>query len=335
MRSRVGVLMGDPCGIGPELVARLVAEPDNAEFAEIVVVGDHRLLERGAAAAGVQVELPVLGSASALAAAQAPVALLDRPRIEPDEVPPGRALASAGRYVLESLEVVLGLFERGIVDALCYAPINKQALRLGGSLFPDELHVIVDRLGHEGRFGEINTMGGLWTTRVTSHVPLAAVSGLITEDAVFESIELAHATLCSAGYKRPRIAVAALNPHAGDGGLFGREEIDVIAPAVAWAREEGIEADGPFPSDTVFVKAREGAFDAVVTMYHDQGQIAMKLMGFERGVTVFGGLPVAITTPAHGTAFDIAGRGIAHVDAMREALRLAAWMGASRKDETA
>jgi 4-hydroxythreonine-4-phosphate dehydrogenase len=157
-------------------------------------------------------------------------------------------------------------------------------------------------------------------------VPLRAVADLITEKRVLQAIRLARDTLRAAGQPHPKIAVAGLNPHAGDGGIFGREEIDVIAPAVERARAEQIAASGPYPSDTVFVRAQGGAFDAVVTMYHDQGQIAMKLMGFERGITIHAGLPFPITTPAHGTAFDIAGRGVARVDGLAQAYRTACRM---------
>jgi 4-hydroxythreonine-4-phosphate dehydrogenase len=150
---------------------------------------------------------------------------------------------------------------------------------------------------------------------------------------VLQATRLADRTLRAAGNAHPRIAVAGLNPHAGDGGVFGREEIEVIAPAVERARAEQIAAAGPYPADTVFVRARGGEFDAVVTMYHDQGQIAMKLMGFERGITILAGLPVPITTPAHGSAFDIAGKGAARVDALREAYATACRMaqGASHR----
>jgi 4-hydroxythreonine-4-phosphate dehydrogenase len=149
---------------------------------------------------------------------------------------------------------------------------------------------------------------------------------MITIDAVVNALELTARSLRAAGFEPPRIAVAGLNPHAGDGGNFGREEIDVIAPAVQRARERGVPAEGPFPADTVFVRARGGAFDAVLTMYHDQGQIAMKLMGFDRGVTVLGGFPFPICTPAHGTAYDIAGQGVANLGATRAALLLAVEM---------
>jgi 4-hydroxy-L-threonine phosphate dehydrogenase PdxA len=232
--------------------------------------------------------------------------------------------------VLDTFRQALGLAQAGELDAICFAPCNKQAMHLGGLAFEDELRFFVDVLEHKGYVGEINATGELATTRVTSHVPLRAVADLITEDAVVAAIRLAHETLRAGGNPHPRIGVAGLNPHAGDGGIFGREEIEVIAPAVERAKAQQIAADGPYPSDTVFLRARDGAFDAVVTMYHDQGQIAMKLLGFERGITIAAGLPVPITTPAHGTAFDIAGKGIARVDALREAYRTACRMARQR-----
>ncbi len=165
--------------------------------------------------------------------------------------------------------------------------------------------------------------------RVTSHVPLKDVAELITETGILDAIDLIDGELKRAGNPAPRIGVAGLNPHAGDGGNFGREEIDVIAPAVERAKMEGYAVAGPYPADTIFVRAKKGEFDAVVTMYHDQGQIAMKLMGFGRGVTVQGGLPVPVTTPAHGTAYDIVGKGIAEIESTRQAFLIACRIGES------
>ncbi len=170
-------------------------------------------------------------------------------------------------------------------------------------------------------------MGDLWFTRITSHVPLKEVSSLIKKDRVARIIRFAHDTLISVGFDNPRIAVAALNPHAGDGGLLGTEEIDEISPAIHEAREQGINVVGPYPADTIFLRLQTKPFDCLVSMYHDQAQTGMKLLGFNKGVTVSGGLPIAIATPAHGTAFDIAGKGIsdpgATVQAMKLAVRLA------------
>lgn len=180
-------------------------------------------------------------------------------------------------------------------------------------------------------FGEMNVVKNLWTTRVTSHIPINKVSENLTIRRILGSIHLAHSTLKRAGFDNPRIAVAGLNPHCGEDGLCGTEEIERIGPAVEEARLEGLNVAGPFSADTLFVDAANGKFNGVVTMYHDQGQIALKLMSFETIVTVLAGLPYAITTPAHGTAFDIAGKGIANPKAMKQSVIIAAQIAGWRK----
>jgi len=177
----------------------------------------------------------------------------------------------------------------------------------------------------------MNVLDNLWMSRVTSHVSLRTALDQITPDRIDEAITLADRTMRGAGFDEPRIAVAALNPHGGENGLFGREEIEIIAPAVARAVARGIRCRGPFPSDTVFLKAFAGDYDGVLTMYHDQGQIATKLKGFNRGVTVTGGLRTVFTTPAHGTAFDIVGKGVATTGALEQAVRLCARLASGRK----
>jgi 4-hydroxythreonine-4-phosphate dehydrogenase len=326
--ARVGLLLGDPCGVGPELVARLVAGGELDPDAATIVIGEPRLLARGARHAGIERLLPEVSSPDE--AEPGTATLLRGPSLDLAAAPVAQASAAAGAYVLEAFRQALGLARAGALDALCFAPCNKQAMHAGGLAFEDELRFFAHELGCAGYVGEINATGDLATTRVTSHVPLRAVADLITKDAVLDATRLAQRTLRAAGKHHPRIAIAGLNPHAGDGGVFGREEIEVIAPAIARARAEQIAASGPFPADTVFVRARDGGFDAVVTMYHDQGQIAMKLMGFERGITILAGLPVPITTPAHGSAFDIAGTGAARVDALRAAYLAACRMARGR-----
>jgi 4-hydroxythreonine-4-phosphate dehydrogenase len=326
--ARVGLLLGDPCGIGPELVARLLAGGDLEPGGATVVIAEPRVLARGADHAGVELRLPVITTPDE--AEDGSAALVPEPSIDPADAPVGQVSAAAGAYVLDAFRQALGLARAGALDALCFGPCNKQAMHAGGLAFEDELRFFAHELDVSGYVGEINATGELATTRVTSHVPLRAVADLITGDAVLNATRLAHHTLRAAGKPHPRIAVAGLNPHAGDGGVFGREEIELIAPAIARARAEQIAASGPYPADTVFVRASGGEFDAVVTMYHDQGQIAMKLLGFERGITILAGLPVPITTPAHGSAFDIAGQGIARVDALREAYLTACRMARPR-----
>jgi 4-hydroxythreonine-4-phosphate dehydrogenase len=326
--ARVALLLGDPCGIGPEVVAKLLAGAALDPGAATVVIGEPRVLARGAEHAGIELRLPEVATPDAVPRGGA--GLIAGPSIDPADAPVGQVSAAAGAYVLDAFRRALALARAGVLDAICFAPCNKQAMHEGGLAFEDELHFMAHELGHDGYVGEINATGELATTRVTSHVPLSAVADLITEDAVLQAIRLAQRTLRAAGNAHPRVAVAGLNPHAGDGGIFGREEIEVIAPAVERARAEQIAASGPYPADTVFVRARDGAFDAVVTMYHDQGQIAMKLMGFERGITILAGLPVPITTPAHGSAFDIAGKGVARIDGLRQAYLTACRMARAR-----
>ncbi|MCS9042325.1 4-hydroxythreonine-4-phosphate dehydrogenase PdxA, partial [Pseudomonas aeruginosa] len=243
--------------------------------------------------------------------------------------PRSEASAVGGRYSLETLALALELTRSGRTDAILFGPLNKTSLHMAGMDHSDELHWFAERLGFGGPFCEFNVLDDLWTSRVTSHVALAEVPGLLSQERVGEAIRLIDDALRRSGLARPRIGVCGLNPHNGDNGSFGREELDIIAPAVQKAREQGIAADGPYPADTIFLKVQGDAraFDAVVTMYHDQGQIAIKLMGFSRGVTVQGGLPIPIATPAHGTAFDIAGQGRADVGATRQAFEIACRMG--------
>jgi 4-hydroxythreonine-4-phosphate dehydrogenase len=189
---------------------------------------------------------------------------------------------------------------------------------------------MANSLGVNDYFCEINVLDGLWTSRVTSHIALKDVASRVSKKGILQAVKLIDSALKETGLARPRIAVCALNPHGGDNGNFGREEIDIVAPAVEEAKAINADITGPWPADTIFLKAKAGEVDAVVTLYHDQGQIAMKLMGFERGVTVQGGLPIPVATPAHGTAFDITGKGTANVEATRAAFDLLCRMAARR-----
>ena len=251
------------------------------------------------------------------------------------DVTVGQVGAAGGRSVLRVLDTCMDATLAGAVDAICFAPLNKQAMKIGGLQHEDELHHFAEHLGVTGYFCEFNTLGGLWTSRVSSHIPLKDAASYLSVERIQSATRLIHQSLQSAGVAQPRVAVAAFNPHGGDGGVCGREEIDVIAPAVAGLNAEGLRIDGPFPADTIFLKARDGQYDAIVTMYHDQGQIAIKLMGFSKGVTVQGGLPIPITTPAHGTAYDIAGQGRASDEATWQAFQIATRMGRSLQQQRA
>lgn len=334
MKPTIAFFTGDPAGISPELSARLLALPDTASAANLLVITGRPVLEDAVSITGGSFAFTTGEAESARGRDLELPMLIDWPGATAGGFERGVAGERNGRYMLDGLRTALALCTAGLADAVCFAPLNKAALRAGGMAHPDELHFFCELLDFHGPCVEFNVLEGLWTSRVTSHVPLNAVSTLITVERVAQGVELLSKGLRAAGLPRPRIAVCGLNPHNGDNGAFGREEIDVIEPGVALARTRGFPADGPFPADTAFVRAirKDGAgYDGVLTMYHDQGQIAMKLMGFERGVTVPGGLPMPIATPAHGTAYDIAGKGIANTGAMSNAFALACRMAVSKR----
>ncbi|MBN3756535.1 4-hydroxythreonine-4-phosphate dehydrogenase PdxA [Paraburkholderia sp. Tr-20389] len=331
MKPRIAVLLGDPAGIGPELIARLLARPENRACANLLIIGDRRELDKGMEIAQQRFDYTVVeNEADAKRDTDVP-SLIDF-RLA-DDAPYERAVSTerGGRYSLEAFRKALRLTRDMRTHAMMFAPVNKTSLHLAGMETSDEMEWFARQLDYSGAFCEFNVLDELWTSRVTSHMALKDVSARLSAQRIVGAIKLIDDGLKRAGIAAPRIAVCGFNPHNGDNGAFGREELDVIAPAVDLARSLGHDAQGPFPADTIFVRARDQkAFDGVVTMYHDQGQIAMKLMGFWRGVTVHGGLPVPITTPAHGTAFDIHGQGKADVGATQKAFDIAVRMAQDR-----
>ena len=302
----IALFTGDPAGIGPELVQKLLQDKTNNKAAHIILIGQKDSLQT--------VSHAHWHEWSGYNTTAFKTATAD---------------AHNGAYMISALAEGAALVRDGKADAFCFAPLNKSALRLGGMHQEDELRWFAEFLNYKGVCGELNVLQDLWTSRVTSHVPLKEVSHLLSSQKVFDSIEMISNALTASGKTKPRLAVCGLNPHNGDNVNYGDEEIKIIAPGVELAKQAGFPAEGPFPADTAFVRAirKDGGYDGVVTMYHDQGQIAMKLMGFEKGVTVHGGLPVPITTPAHGTAYDIAGKNLANPQAMFNAFDLACRMG--------
>jgi 4-hydroxythreonine-4-phosphate dehydrogenase len=307
------------------LTAKLLALDEIRKAARIVVLADRRILEQGAKVAGVALDIDVAGKDARPEPGELPL-LLDQACLSPDAVRTGEATREGGAYALENFRRALVMAGAGAVDAVCFTPFNKQAMRYVYPAYDDEIRYASEITGFTGPAREFNVLEGLWNARVTSHIPLAKVPSALTVDRIVAELELTDRCLRDAGIAKPRIAVAGLNPHGGEGGKCGTEEMQIIAPAVKAGVERGIDASGPYPADTIFVRARGGAFDAVLTMFHDQGQIAMKLMGFDRGV-----FPFPICTPAHGTAYDIVGRGIANIGACKAAFLLAAKMGAKAR----
>jgi 4-hydroxythreonine-4-phosphate dehydrogenase len=328
---RIALLLGDCTGIGPEQCARVLSDGCLDDAARLVVVGDARVLEQGVRDAGVSLSWSAVSSVAEIDWSRREIPILDLKNIDPASLPRGMVSAESGRLTGDTLAHAVEMARRGEVDAITFAPLNKAALHAGGWRFPDEHKMFAHLLDHRGYFSEMNVLDNQWMSRVTSHVSLRQAIEQINFQSITDAIQLADRTMRRAGFEKPRLAVAALNPHAGEGGLFGSEEIEIIAPAVAAAAQSGIDCRGPFPADTVYLKAFAGEYDGVVAMYHDQGQIATKLRGFNRGVTVTAGLETVFTTPAHGTAFDIVGKGVASTGALENAVRLAAKLAGGEK----
>ena len=314
------------------MIAKLLAEPNIQDLADILLVGDRHVFELGQSQAGIDWPIREVdpGHPDDWWNGKG-VPLLPMETIASKDVRLSQVSAAGGRSSLRNLDKAMDLALSGFADAILFGPFNKAAMHLAGMDAEDEHRYMAKYLGFKGFHSEINMLDELITTRVTSHVAMKVAVVSIDQEGVLKSIRLAHETLLATGMPQPRIGVAALNPHAGDNGNFGREEIDILAPAIERAKEMRIDVSGPWPSDTVFLKGRDGRLDAVVTMYHDQGQIAMKLMGFDRGVTIAAGLPIPVATPAHGTAFDIAGKGIANLGATRKAFDVLCRMAANHR----
>ena len=325
----IGVLLGDAAGIGPEIVAKAAQSGVLTNGATPLIIGDERILRMGMEQARVHFDYAAVKSINGQAPSER-ISLLEMNSLAGCDISVGAVNPACGRAVAEMIRCSAALFKEGKLDGVCFAPFNKAAIKLAGNNVESELDLFSEALSWTGMKGEMNVVENLWTSRVTGHIPLSKVSRHLTVDAVGKAIRMAHETMVRAGNPAPRIALCALNPHAGESGLCGREEIEVIAPAAETAAKEGICITGIFPADTIFISAFKGSCDAVVTMYHDQGQIALKLKDFQNAVTVEAGLPMPITTPAHGTAYDIAGKGIATLSAFTKAYAIVTSM--ARRD---
>ncbi|MDW0111149.1 4-hydroxythreonine-4-phosphate dehydrogenase PdxA [Sporosarcina aquimarina] len=318
----IAVTLGDASGIGPELIVKAFQHEAIKSSAAWLIVGDKRVFEQGQEIAGLTLPVTDVSDLAQVSKNKGDVYFFDLKNLAPEEYKLGEVSIQSGRVTGETLKLVLELSKSNLIDGVIYAPLNKEALHRGGHHFQDELHFFADLLNCESGFSEINVMEKLWVTRVTSHIPLKNVSENISREKVYERIMFADKTLKSANFENPKIAVAALNPHAGEGGMLGNEEIDHIRPAIEQAKREGVNIEGPYPADTLFLRLGKDPFDCLLAMYHDQAQTGMKMLGFNKGVTMSGGLPITLTTPAHGTAFDIAGKGKADEGATVEAMKM-------------
>ncbi len=322
------ITLGDVAGIGPEIVAR--AWPKCLEFANPVVVGDPDWVRHGAAQAGSKITAWPVESVEAARPGERLVPVLPVPSADLSRVKPGVVTPEGGRAAFDYLAAAIRLTQAGRADGIVTCPLHKEGLHAAGLNYPGHTEILADKTG-TSKYAMLlyDDELPLAVAHVTLHCRLKDVFANVTRDSVLEKIRLLHAIVPRLTGKAPRIGVSALNPHGSDGGLFGDEEAKIIDPAVDAARAEGIDATGPVPPDAIFLQARAGKFDAVVAMYHDQGHIAMKLLGGRRAVNVTAGLPIVRTSVAHGTAYDIAGRGVADPSSLVSAVRVAAKLAAS------
>jgi 4-hydroxythreonine-4-phosphate dehydrogenase len=308
----VAITTGDPAGIGPEIVLRAIVRPEVLAHCRPLVVGPRAILD-------------LVAQRLALA----PARDVDDIPVSTDEIAPGRESAAAGRCAVLAVKRAVALVQSGAAGAIATAPLNKAAMFSDGFHYPGHTELLAELAGVRD-YTMMLAAGKLRVVHISTHVSLSEAIRHVTRDRVRTVIRIAHETLIRMGLPRPRIAVAGLNPHAGEGGLFGREEIDHIAPAIADARAAGFDATGPWPGDTIFFRCARGDFDVVVAQYHDQGHVAVKQAGFETGVNITAGLPFFRVSVDHGTAFDIAWQGKASASSMIEAILLAAELAAAK-----
>jgi 4-hydroxythreonine-4-phosphate dehydrogenase len=331
---RLALTMGDPAGVGPEIIVkacrRLQPRLDAGEL-RLLVIGHGTALHAARALLHETLDFPETDSA--------PLALL-RAGEEREPVQFGVLSPEAGRFAYLAVDKAVTLAKAGQIDAIVTAPLNKEALNLAGYHYAGHTDMLA-ALTDTKRSVMLLAHGDMRVSHVTTHVALEDVPKLLTPDRLRRTIDLTQSALIDLGIQHPRIAIAALNPHAGEGGLFGRQDIDISTPVIAQCRAEGLDVTGPVPGDTVFVKLRGRQFDAVVAMYHDQGHIPVKLLGFDvdpatgawralSGVNITLGLPLIRTSVDHGTAFDIAGKGIANEESLIEAIDYALRLAANR-----
>lgn len=326
----LGILLGDAAGCGPEIVAKMASVAAFDKYCKPILIGDLRVMNRAMEICGVQdkVHLQTIDRVED-ADWDKGLPILDQKDVNPEDVPFATKTLVSGKSMLRMLDLGVELYKEQKIEGFCFVPLNKAALHDAGCEYESEHHYLAHLLGHTEPFGEINYTDGIMTTRTTSHIPIKDVSKNLTFESISRAIRLIDKTLKNSGLECPRIAVAALNPHGGENGNIGMEEIDVISPTIEKMKGEGFNVSGPYPSDTLFIKAFKGDFDGVVTMFHDQGQIALKLKDFGTGITIAGGFAIPIVTCGHGTAYDIAGKGIVKTSSFEEAVKMCAKMASA------
>ena len=325
-RINVGLLLGDPSGIGPELISKLLAEKITDKV-NIVVIGEKNILNSGDKISGINNNLKVVNKFDEIDFSENNKFFIDISNGKNHNYTLSECSKESGKSVLEALDLALNLAKQDKIQAINFGPFNKTSMIMGGNKYSDELHLMAEKLDVKNFFCEFNVVDNFWTARVTSHIPISEVPKHIKKENIIKPIKLINDAMKLNGIKVPRVAVQALNPHAE----FGTEEKNEIIPAINEMKKQGIKADGPLPCDTSFITAfKNKNHDCIVGMYHDALQSGLKAFGFDRGVTVQGGLPVPITTPAHGTAFDIAGKNKANLEPTLQSFKIALTMAENK-----
>jgi len=325
----IAITMGDPSGIGPEIIVKALGEERICEICRLIVIGDAGVMAAASKLVSPNLQVNPVDAITQASFRLGIIDVLDLKNIDINSLEHGKVDRDSGRAAVEYVKKAIDLAIKGDVDAIATAPLNKEAMNLAGFPYPGHTEILAETTGSKN-YAMMLLAGSLRVVHVTTHISLRKACDQIKKERVATTIRLTDRAMKDLGIARPRIAVAGLNPHAGEGGLFGTEEHDEIAPAVKECRSGGILAEGPFPPDTVFLRGKRGEFDAVVAMYHDQGHIPVKILGFEEGVNVTIGLPIIRTSVDHGTAFDIAWRGVADPRSMVEAIWVAAEMAKAR-----
>src|SRR5215213_6582896 len=326
----LAITTGDPAGIGPEVVLKALAHGDVFEHCRPLVIGDRRILERAAGWLGQLPEFDIVADPKMGSYEPGRVTLVDLENAPPDHIPVGKESAAAGSAAVDYVFRACDLAMAGEVDSVVTAPLNKAAMHLAGYDYAGQ----TERTGAE-RVSMLLIGPNLRIVHVSTHVALEEAIARVTPRRVEDVIQIAHDACRALGIARPRIAVAGLNPHASEGGIFGDEEAERIEPAIRAARARGLDVSDPQPPDTVFLRATRGAYDIVVAQYHDQGHVPMKLLAFDSGVNVSYGLPIIRTSVDHGTALDIAGTGVAQESSLLAAIDVALQMAHARNADTA
>jgi len=322
VRPLIAITIGDAAGIGPETVVKALLSKETYQLSRPVVIGSMPALEQTLALVGSTAGLREARDVRDVRGEFGTIDLLDLANLSNDDLTYGRISPACGRASMEFIEKAARLAMNHQVEAIVTAPINKEATQLAG--YADVGHLeFLARLTGSKQYATMLVSGKLRAVHLTTHHSLTEACQLVTHARVLDRLTLTQRCFKDWGFERPRIGVAALNPHGGEGGMMGREEIDQIVPAVKAAVAQGIAARGPFPADSIYNRAIAGEFDVVLAMYHDQGHIPIKVFGFERSVSVALGLPFIRTSVDHGTAFDIAGKGIADARSMEEAIKVA------------